>query len=101
MKDTRRRPVTLASAAELGRALASVGEAESARAATAAILEVWGVQPLGVGEAQLPDDLEAVAWRRGLQDLELTGNRSMLRLLDLPALVPLQLPGVKWKSVWD
>ena len=41
----------------------------------------------------LPDDLETVAWRRGLQALQLTANRSMLRLLDLPALLVVRLPG--------
>ena len=44
-------------------------------------------------ETVLPDELDSVAWRRGLQHVTLTGNRSMLRLLDLPALLALRIPG--------
>ena len=33
------------------------------------------------------------AWRRGLETLPLTGNLSMLRLLDLPAVLELRIPG--------
>ena len=45
------------------------------------------------GRRRLPDDLETVSWRRGLQALQLTANRSMLQLLDLPALLVVRLPG--------
>src|SRR5207253_572446 len=44
-------------------------------------------------ETHVPDDFERVAWRRGLEDMRLTGNRSMLGVLDLPALLELRVPG--------
>ncbi len=78
---------------EVAQRLAGGDLAASARAATAALLAAWGERPLADGETRLPDDLEAVAWRRGLHQLQLTGNQSMLRLLDLPALLILRLPG--------
>ena len=83
------------SAADLERQLASADLNESARAATEAILAAWGARPLGSDEMRLPENLESVAWRRGLQEMPLIGNRSMLRLLDVPALVQLRLPGTK------
>ena len=88
-------PAALASAEELARQLMSLETGASARAATEALLAVWGESPLAGNEVRLPEDLESVAWRRGLQSLSLTGNRSMLRLLNLPAIVALHLPGVK------
>ena len=81
-------PISLA---ELTERLAGTDLGASARTATAAVLAAWGERPLSEGEARLPDDLEAVAWRRGLQELQLTANDSMLRLLDLPALLVVRL----------
>ncbi len=86
-------PAPITSAAELGRLLAGRDTQATARAATATLLTVWGARPLVEGEARLPEDLESVAWRRGLEELQLTANRSMLRLLDLPALLELRPPG--------
>src|SRR5581483_1485532 len=83
----------VASAVDLERRLASVDAQASARSAVETILGAWQARPLAPGESRLPDDLEQVAWRRGLEDLALTGNRSMLRLLDLPALLELRVPG--------
>ncbi len=57
------------------------------------MLAAWGERPLATDETRLPDDIAAVAWRRGLQELSLTSNPSMLRLLDLPAVVALRVPG--------
>jgi hypothetical protein len=88
-------PAALASAEELARQLMSLETGASARAATDVLLAVWGESPLAGNEVRLPQDLESVAWRRGLQSLSLSGNRSMLRLLNLPAIVTLHLPGVK------
>ncbi len=88
-------PAALTSAEELARELIRLDTGASARAAAEVILAAWGEHPLVGNEARLPADLESVAWRRGLQLLSLTGNRSMLRLLDLPAIVALRLPGVK------
>jgi general secretion pathway protein A len=83
----------LLSVGELAARLARIEPAASARSATAAMLAAWRERPLAEGEAKLPDDLETVAWRRGLQALQLTANRSMLQLLDLPALLVARLPG--------
>ena len=65
----------------------------SARTATDSVLGAWGLAPLTADEARLPDQIETVAWRRGSQELPLVTNRSMLRLLDLPAVVALRVPG--------
>jgi len=81
------------SAAELMRRLSSVDTQTTARAATDGILAAWGEQPLAADEARLPDQLELIALRRGLLDVGLIGNRSMFRLLDLPAVLALSVPG--------
>jgi general secretion pathway protein A len=74
--------------------LTTADAAATARTATAALLAAWSERPLVADEARLPDELDSVAWRRGLQHVTLTGNRSMLRLLDLPAMLTLRVPGV-------
>jgi general secretion pathway protein A len=81
------------SATELAQFLAGIDSRASARTATAAVLAAWGEQPLGDEEARLPEGLESVVWQRGLQELQLTANLSMLRLLDLPALLVVHVPG--------
>ncbi|HEY2385951.1 MAG TPA: AAA family ATPase [Candidatus Binatia bacterium] len=78
---------------DLSRTVTSTGVEGTARAATDGILAAWGEHPLAANETQLPDELETVAMRRGLLDVGLTGNRSMLRLLDLPAVLTLRFPG--------
>jgi general secretion pathway protein A len=93
MVPTPPRAPALLSATELRRRLASLDTEASAQAATETILAAWGELPLAADEARVPDALEAVAWRRGLQELFLTSNQSMIGLLDLPAVVALQVPG--------
>jgi general secretion pathway protein A len=73
------------------RLLAETSEA-SARAAAGAVLAAWHADPLGADESPLPADLPILARRRGLEHLPLVGNASMLRLLDLPAILELRLP---------
>jgi general secretion pathway protein A len=65
----------------------------SVYAGAGALLAAWGSAPLAADEARRAEDIESVAWRRGLQTLLIVANRSMLRLLDLPALLPLRVPG--------
>ena len=77
----------------LERRLASLDPERSARTATDTVLAAWRVAPLRPDEKPAPDGLERAANERGLEDLRLTGNLSMLRLLDLPALLELRLPG--------
>ena len=79
--------------AELERRLAGLEARQSARVALDAILAAWRVSGLGADEADVPAQLEPIAWRRGLEVVPLTGNLSMLRLLDLPALLELRVPG--------
>src|SRR5881396_3628730 len=75
---------------EVERRLASLDARASTRAAVGAILAAWHERPLAGDE---PVDLAHVAAARGLEDLPLVGNGSMLRLLDLPAILELRLPG--------
>jgi general secretion pathway protein A len=81
-----------ASVEEVTRRLAALDADASANRATDAVLAAWGERPLTPDELHVPVNLEAIAWRRGLQVLSITGNRSMLRLLDLPAMTVLRLP---------
>ncbi len=91
--DDRNDAAPLLSAAELLRRLSAVPADVTARASANAVLGLWGEPPIAEGEARLPDELEGVAWRHGLQQVTFAGNLSMLRLLDLPALVALRIPG--------
>src|SRR5207237_9524564 len=80
-------------AADLERRLGSLGAQASGRQAVSDVFAAWHTRPLAGDETNLPGDLERVAWRRGLDTLPLNGNRSMLQLLDLPAVVELRLGG--------
>jgi len=75
------------------RRLAGLDPERSARTAIDTVLAAWRVAPLRPDEKPAPDGLERVANERGLEDLRLNDNLSMLRLLDLPALLELRLPG--------
>jgi general secretion pathway protein A len=83
----------LVSVGGLAERLVRIEPHSSARSALAAVLAAWNERPLAEGEVKLPDAFETVAWRRGLQALQLTANRSMLQLLDLPALLVVRPPG--------
>jgi general secretion pathway protein A len=72
--------------------LAALDPHASARAAVQALLAAWHARPLDPGEPASLADLTAVATRRGLEPLPLQGNGSMLRLLDLPAVLELRVP---------
>ena len=78
---------------DLERQLAARDTLATAQVAVAAVLGAWQATPLAVDEMRDPDDLARAAWRRGLETLPLTGNLSMLRLLDLPAVLELRIPG--------
>jgi len=73
--------------------LAGLAPAASARAALDVVLRAWQVPPLASDEAATAADFGRVAERRGLEFLTLTGNTAMLRLLDVPVVLELQLPG--------
>ncbi len=83
----------VAAASDVERRLASLDARAGARAAIAAILAAWHARPLAHDEPAGTADLARIAARRGLEDLPLVGNASMLRLLDLPAILELRVPG--------
>jgi general secretion pathway protein A len=93
--------IRVTSAADIARRLDGVGANASTRTAMEAILRAWGERPLADDELRSAVDLDTVARRRGLHELALTGNRSMLRLLDLPALVVLHTgsAGIRYAAV--
>jgi general secretion pathway protein A len=65
----------------------------SARAALDAVLRAWQMPPLAQEETAAAADFHRIADRRGLEHLAITGNTAMLRLLDVPAVLELRLPG--------
>lgn len=73
--------------------LAALHPDASARAALDAVLRAWQMPPLAPDETAAADDFHRVADRRGLEHLAITGNTAMLRLLDVPAVLELRLPG--------
>ena len=73
--------------------LAALHPDASARAALDAVLRAWQMPPLAPDETAAADDFQRVADRRGLEHLAITGNTAMLRLLDVPAVLELRLPG--------
>jgi general secretion pathway protein A len=72
--------------------LAAVDGETSARAAVQALLAAWRARPLAPEEWVDPKDLNPVARPRQLDELRLDANASMLRLLDLPAVLELAIP---------
>jgi general secretion pathway protein A len=86
-------PTAAIDPAEIEARLAALSPEESAHAAFDAILAAWRSEPLAPGEVGAPADFAESAGRRRLEHLELTGNVAMLRLLDVPAVLELQLLG--------
>ena len=74
---------------DLLRRLAANDPSASERSALQAVFAAWREAPPGGADST---DADAMAGRRGLQSMAFTGNRSMLRLLDLPAVVTLRGP---------
>lgn len=78
--------------AELGEALRQTTPSESAYEAVQALVGVWQADPLTAGEAASQAlDLPTIAAGRGLDYLEFSGNLNVLRVLDLPAILELDL----------
>jgi general secretion pathway protein A len=76
--------------ASFERRIASVPADASLRDAIDAIFRAWHAPIARSDEATASESLDAMARRRSLEDLHLTSNLSMLRLLDLPALLELR-----------
>lgn len=72
--------------------LAAVDGAESARHAFAAIARAWDVTMPAPDEPVTPSALERLARERGVEHATLEANASMLRLLDVPAILELHFP---------
>jgi len=86
-------PAAPVPSAEVERALAFVSRAASAEAAVDALLAAWHAPALAPSEAVGPWELARIARQRGLEYLPVVGTASMLRVLDLPAVLELHVPG--------
>jgi general secretion pathway protein A len=75
--------------------LAAAPAALSARAAVNSVLAAWHARPLDANEHPLPSDLTLAAHERKLEYLPVMANESMLRLMDLPAVLELRIPDVE------
>jgi hypothetical protein len=75
--------------------LATLDTTRSLRSAVETVLAGWNTAPLGADETPHVVSLEPIAHRRKLENLRLTGNLSMLRLLDLPAVLELYPTGTR------
>jgi general secretion pathway protein A len=78
--------------AEATSRLSDLDRVASAKSAIQSLLGTWRVRPLEPSESGAIVDLTGIAQRRGLDHLPIVGNVSMLRLLDLPAILELRLP---------
>jgi hypothetical protein len=81
------------SAFEVARMLLARTEAASTTAAVETILQLWRERPLAPHETRIPMDLDEIAARRDLYHLSISGTVSMLRVLNLPAILELVMPG--------
>src|SRR5262245_43777324 len=90
-----RTPLPKLTVADLAQRLNRVEPLSSMRAAATAVLTAWGEPALLEDDIRALNDLEAVAWRHGLEQLQLTANRSMLRLLDLPVILVVRGEGTE------
>ncbi|TMA48699.1 MAG: peptidoglycan-binding protein [Deltaproteobacteria bacterium] len=86
-------PAARGQSAEIDRTLAAMSRAASAHAAVDAVLAAWNAPPLAPDEAAVPGDLPRIARQRSLEYLPVMGNASMLRVLDLPAVLELHVSG--------
>lgn len=76
--------------ATLAEALRQITPGNSAYEATEALLRAWSAPPLAPAESSSATlDLPRIAGSRGLQYLPLQGNLTVLRVLDLPAILEL------------
>jgi general secretion pathway protein A len=72
--------------------LAKLDVEVTARTAVAAVLDTWRERRLDADESAHAADFTRIARARGLEYLPFSGNVTMLRLLDHPAVLELQLP---------
>ena len=78
--------------AALADAVRQTTPSSSAYDAVAALVSAWGADGLSAAEAASQAlDLQSIASRRGLEYLEIRGNLNVLRVLNLPAILELDL----------
>jgi general secretion pathway protein A len=75
--------------------LAALGRAASARAALDGIFAAWQARPLTESEPNDPASFPEVAARRALQVLVISTNGTLLRALDLPAILEVSPDGTE------
>lgn len=74
-------------------ALGASDNRDAALTATDDLLAVWNAEPLNAEERRKTSiDLWAIAGRRGLRYLPVTGNLERLRLMNLPAILEVSVP---------
>src|SRR5581483_5533862 len=78
------------SAEAVGDRLAALGEDASARAALDAVFASWHTERLAPAEPGEPGRFADTAARRGLQEIVISTNGTLLRALDLPAILELR-----------
>jgi general secretion pathway protein A len=88
-----REPAAVLGADEAARLLLDDAARASASAAVEVLLRRWEVPPLGASEAGDRIYLGTLAGRRGLRHLQVAGTLGMLRVLDLPAILEMVIPG--------
>jgi general secretion pathway protein A len=83
---------------ELEARLAKLDPGKSLRTSLDAVLHGWRVPGVRPDEEVARDAIEPLVHERGLEELRLTGNLSMLRLLDLPAILEIRPAGARAAS---
>ena len=83
---------------EIEERLATLDPARSLHSSLDGVLRAWRVPGVRPDEEVGRDTLEALVHDRGLEELRLTGNLSMLRLLDLPAILEIRPQGARSAS---
>jgi len=78
--------------------LAKLDPASSLRTSLDGILRTWRVPGVRTDEEVTREGLEPLVHDRGLEELRMTGNLSMLRLLDLPAILEIRPRGARTTS---
>jgi general secretion pathway protein A len=83
---------------EIEARLAKLDPARSLRTSLDGVLRAWRVPGVRGDEEVARDGIEPLVHERGLEELRLTGNLSMLRLLDLPAILEIRPQGARATS---
>src|SRR5207253_133260 len=73
----------------------------SAHEALDAVFTAWSVRTLGPREPADAGAFTGAAMRRGLEHLLVSSNGSLLRALDLPAVLELNVPGARRGAVLE